>query len=64
MDRSAVNAYIDVENPVTQEMIAKIPKSDERDVDAAVASAYAAFPAWAATEPEKRLALLKEAING
>lgn len=57
------NAYIDVENPVTQEMIAKIPKSDERDVDAAVAGAYAAFPAWAATEPEKRLALLKEAIQ-
>lgn len=55
--------YMDVENPGTREIIAKIPKSGEKDVDAAVKVAYAAFPAWAATPPKERTELLRKALH-
>src|SRR3954449_13500250 len=47
-------------NPATEEEIAVAPKSGEEDVNAAVAAAKAAFPAWSATTPgERALALLR-----
>src|SRR3954465_4536855 len=47
-------------NPATEEEIATAPKSGEQDVNAAVAAAKAAFPAWSATTPgERALALLR-----
>jgi betaine-aldehyde dehydrogenase len=44
----------DVVNPATGEVIASAPLSTKPDVDAAVAAARAAFPAWAATPPGER----------
>jgi 1-pyrroline dehydrogenase len=49
-----------VEDPSTMVKIAAVPHSGKADVDAAVAAATAAFPAWSATTPgERSLALLR-----
>ncbi len=50
----------EVVNPATGEAIATAPLSTKVDVDAAVAAAKKAFPAWAATPPgERARALLR-----
>lgn len=54
---------IEVENPATQEVVATVPEASAEDVDAAVAAARAAFPAWAALEVSERAALLR-ALSG
>src|SRR5689334_6535360 len=49
-----------VVNPATGSVIASAPLSTKPDVDAAVAAAKGAFPAWAATPPgERARALLR-----
>jgi aminomuconate-semialdehyde/2-hydroxymuconate-6-semialdehyde dehydrogenase len=50
--------YFDDINPATADVIARIPDSDERDVDAAVRAARAAFPAWSRTPAAERSSLL------
>src|SRR5260221_416489 len=50
--------YFDDVNPATEEVIAQIPDSDERDIDDAVAAAKAAFPAWSRTPAAERSRLL------
>src|SRR3954468_22689845 len=45
---------IDVENPPTEAVIGGVPSGTAGDVDRAVKAARAAFPAWAATDPEER----------
>lgn len=52
-----------VENPSTEENIATITLGGVADADAAVAAARAAFPAWAATDPEKRIAALERLMQ-
>lgn len=50
----------DVVNPATGEVYATAPLSAAADVDAAMAAAAAAFPAWRDTTPsERQKALLK-----
>ena len=44
----------EVRNPATDELLAHVPLSGPADVDAAVAAAAAAFPAWRATPPQER----------
>jgi aminomuconate-semialdehyde/2-hydroxymuconate-6-semialdehyde dehydrogenase len=51
-------AYLDDINPSTEETIAAIPDSDERDVDDAVQAARRAFPAWSRTPAAERSKLL------
>ncbi len=51
----------DVVNPATEEVVGQAPNASVADAEAAAAAARAAFPAWAATPAEHRLALLKEA---
>ena len=51
--------HADVVNPATEEVIARIPLGDERDVDFAVAAARRAFVAWGRTSPEERATLLE-----
>jgi aminomuconate-semialdehyde/2-hydroxymuconate-6-semialdehyde dehydrogenase len=46
--------YLDNYNPATGEVYSLIPDSDERDVNAAVEAAKAAFPAWSRTSAEGR----------
>src|SRR5258705_322933 len=50
--------YFDDINPATAEVIARIPDSDERDVDDAVRAAKAAFPNWSRMPAIERSNLL------
>jgi malonate-semialdehyde dehydrogenase (acetylating) / methylmalonate-semialdehyde dehydrogenase len=56
----------DVFNPATGEVASRVPFATPADVDAAVAAAKAAFPAWSATPPLRRARVmfkLKELIE-
>lgn len=44
----------DVINPATEEPVAPCPRGSEADLNAAVAAAKAAFPAWSATSLDER----------
>jgi malonate-semialdehyde dehydrogenase (acetylating) / methylmalonate-semialdehyde dehydrogenase len=49
---------LDVYNPSSGEIISRVPLSSQRDVDAAVKAAQAAFPAWSATPIKERVQVL------
>ena len=51
---------IDVVNPATEAVFARIAAGSAADVDRAVAAARAAFPGWAASSKADRLAVLAE----
>ena len=55
---------IDVVNPATEEPFAQIAGGNSRDVDRAVAAARAAFPSYAMTSREDRIALLRRIDDG
>ncbi|MBC7657955.1 MAG: CoA-acylating methylmalonate-semialdehyde dehydrogenase [Frankiaceae bacterium] len=48
----------DVFNPATGNVTGRVPLASKQDVDAAIASAQAAFPSWAATTPLNRARVL------
>jgi malonate-semialdehyde dehydrogenase (acetylating)/methylmalonate-semialdehyde dehydrogenase len=48
----------DVSNPATGEVIRRVPLASQSDIDAAVAAARAAFPAWRETTPLRRARIL------
>ncbi|HUP44947.1 MAG TPA: aldehyde dehydrogenase [Thermoanaerobaculia bacterium] len=54
----ASGAYFDDIGPATGDVIAQIPDSDGRDIEAAVAAARRAFPAWSRTPAVERSRLL------
>ncbi|SLN31910.1 3-succinoylsemialdehyde-pyridine dehydrogenase [Roseivivax jejudonensis] len=56
-------ARLSVENPATEQAIALIALGMDADIDAAVASARAAFPDWAATRPAERRAVLERVLE-
>ena len=47
--------YLDVENPSTEEIIARVPLSTMAAANEAIAAAKEAFPAWAATPVSRRV---------
>lgn len=49
--------------PATEGVLAEIPRAAADDVDAAVARAKAAFPAWRAVTPSDRAALLRRVAD-
>lgn len=55
---SVTGRTIDVINPANREVISTIPRSDERDVDAAIKAAEAAFPAWRDLDATSRARLI------
>jgi 1-pyrroline dehydrogenase len=57
---SASGKTLDVVNPARDELIAKVPASDQEDVDRAAKAAAKAFESWRQTTPQERsLILLK-----
>ena len=54
---------IEVEDPATQEVIDRVARGTAADVDAAVAAAKGAFPAWRACVANDRATLLHEAAS-
>lgn len=61
---SAGTGRIDVLNPATGEVIAQVAEGTTADVDAAVAAARAAFPAWSALSPAERAEYLRKVAAG
>ena len=57
-------ALIDVVNPATEETAAQIAGGSAADVDRAVSAARAAFPAYAGTSRDDRIALLQRIDEG
>ena len=53
---------LDVHDPATEETVATVPSGSPEDVDAAVAAALAAFPAWSRTDPEARAEVLRRSL--
>src|SRR5580698_9128366 len=60
IDGAAVRSaeYFETVNPATQEVLAEVARGGEREVDAAVAAAKTAFPAWAGRPAVERAALM------
>ena len=58
-DVSGGPGLLDVLNPATEEVVARVPAATARDVDAAVAVAVAAQRGWAALAPGERARLLR-----
>ncbi|MGW6462091.1 aldehyde dehydrogenase family protein, partial [Streptomyces sp. NPDC055078] len=50
---------LDVLDPATQQMFTEVARAGAADVDDAVTAARRAFPAWAATDPSERGALIR-----
>ena len=59
-------SYLDVPNPATEEVLARVPMSIAADVDAAVEAARSAFPDWselAVPERANYMFAFREALN-
>jgi 5-carboxymethyl-2-hydroxymuconic-semialdehyde dehydrogenase len=52
--------YFPTVNPATQEVLAEVARGGEREINAAVAAAKAAFPAWAGKAAAERAAVLRK----
>ncbi|TVS09334.1 MAG: CoA-acylating methylmalonate-semialdehyde dehydrogenase [Gammaproteobacteria bacterium] len=57
------NRFGDIYNPATGEVQARIPLASRTEVDAVIAAAAAAQPAWAATNPQRRARVLMAFVN-
>ena len=55
----ASRSYFETVNPATQEVLAEIASGGAAEVEAAVAAAKAAFPAWSGRPAAERAALLR-----
>ena len=55
----ASGKFIEVENPATREIFARVPAGNGDDVDKAAKAAYAAFPAWAKKQLAERITLME-----
>ncbi|NKJ43966.1 aldehyde dehydrogenase family protein [Novosphingobium sp. SG720] len=53
-------ATFDVINPATEAVLTQAPRADQAQLDAAVAAAKRAFPAWAARSQDDRAALIDQ----
>src|SRR5579883_3134115 len=56
--RSGTSEFVKVFDPATSEVLATIPLAGREEVNAAVAAASAAFPAWRRTPPQDRIQYL------
>ena len=57
------NGYLDVENPSTREVIAKVPLSTTEEANRAIDSAADAYPEWSATPVARRVRPLFNLTN-
>jgi malonate-semialdehyde dehydrogenase (acetylating)/methylmalonate-semialdehyde dehydrogenase len=55
--------FADVYNPATGEVQAKVALASKSELDAAIANAAAAQPAWAATNPQRRARVLMKFVD-
>lgn len=55
---TGADEQFEVLNPATEQVIASVPDASQADLDAAIAAARAAFPAWSAKSMDERRAVL------
>lgn len=60
---SSSGEFIDVENPSTREIIAKVPKANEEDVDKAVKAASEAFKTWKMSSVKSRIEIMENFLE-
>ena len=48
------NSYFETVDPATQDVLAEVARGGAAEIDAAVAAAKAAFPAWSRTPASER----------
>lgn len=56
----ASGRFIEVENPATRQIFARVPAGNEEDVDKAARAAHEALPAWAALPLTERINLMEK----
>lgn len=56
--------FIDIENPANKQIIARVPRGNEEDVNKAVASAKKAFETWQFETIEIRIKLMEKVVQG
>lgn len=56
----ASGQFIEVENPATRQIFARVPAGNEEDVDKAARAAHEALPAWAALPLTERIYLMEK----
>ena len=61
--KGASGRFTDGYQPMTGEVISKIPLASRAEVRAAVANAAAAQPGWAATNPQRRARVLMKFLE-
>ncbi|MBO0840423.1 MAG: aldehyde dehydrogenase family protein [Sciscionella sp.] len=59
IDGGTIGGTIEVENPATEQIIARVPKASTADVDRAVAAARAGSAEWSTSTPTERAAALR-----
>lgn len=59
-EAAAVEEWFEAVNPSTEDVIASVPDAGRDQLEAAVAAAKAAFPAWAARSLSERQALVRQ----
>lgn len=59
----AGGVFIDIENPATGEIIARVPRGTEEDVNKAVAAARRAFERWRFEPVEGRVSRMKKVLD-
>ncbi len=64
VDTDHASQELDVINPSTEESCAVISLGGQKDTDAAVAAARAAFEGWSTTPKDERIAVLERVMNG
>ncbi|MCA9280573.1 MAG: aldehyde dehydrogenase [Phycisphaeraceae bacterium] len=60
----ANGAYLDVTEPATSGLLARVPDSGRDDINAAVVAASAAFPMWSTRTPAERSEVLLRIADG
>ena len=61
--RGTSGRFADVFNPATGEVQARVPLASKAELDATVARAAAAQPAWGATNPQRRARVMMEFVR-
>lgn len=56
----ASGEFIDVENPATRKVFARVPAGNDQDVDKAARAAHRALPAWSALPLSSRIELMEK----
>lgn len=62
-EKAKSGAWIEVENPFTQQIITKVPRANAEDVSLAVEAAKKAFKTWQFTSLDTRIEILDKALQ-